>query len=214
MLVFIKGKRVNVSNNVLIDNLIKKISRLPSLGGRSARRIVLHLLTKSRGDMIELAHALEQTAARINPCEQCHNLTSEHLCDICQDETRDQTLMCVVRDVSDLWALERTRAYKGQYHILGGVLSAMDGIGPNDLDLSGLVSRLKVMNIHEVILALGATVDGQATAHYINEVVEKEIPEGIEVSRLAQGVPVGGELDYMDDGTLITALKSRGRLSA
>lgn len=202
-----------MSNNALIDNLIKKISRLPSLGGRSARRIVLHLLTKSRGDMIELARALEQTANQIHPCQRCHNLTSENLCDICQDETRDQHAICVVRDVSDLWALERTRAYKGQYHILGGVLSAMDGIGPDDLDLAGLLERLRTMNAREVILALGATVDGQATAHYISEAIEREALGDIAVSRLAQGVPVGGELDYMDDGTLITALKSRGSLS-
>ncbi len=160
--------------------------------------------------MLDLARALEQTASIINPCVKCHNLTSEAVCDICQNPDRDRLSICVVRDVSDLWALERTRAYRGLYHILGGVLSAIDGIGPDQLDLAGLKARIDEYGCTEVILALGATVDGQATSHYITEMLKDR---GVSVSRLAQGVPVGGELDYMDDGTLITALRARGKMA-
>lgn len=198
-----------MSGNALVDNLIKKFSRLPGLGARSARRAVLHLLTKARGDMLDLARALEQAATVIRPCAKCHNLTSEETCDICQNPARDRTSLCVVRDVADLWALERTRAYKGLYHILGGVLSAIDGVGPEQLDLAGLKARIAENGTREIILALGATVDGQATAHYITEMLKDT---DVAVSRLAQGVPVGGELDYMDDGTLITALRARAKM--
>lgn len=159
--------------------------------------------------MLDLAKALEQAASVIHPCAKCHNLTSEDICDICQNPARDRAAMCVVRDVADLWALERTRAYKGLYHILGGVLSAIDGVGPEQLDLAGLKARIAENGTQEIILALGATVDGQATAHYITEMLKDT---DVAVSRLAQGVPVGGELDYMDDGTLITALRARAKM--
>jgi recombination protein RecR len=200
-----------MSQNAVINQLIKKLSRLPGLGGRSAKRIALHLLTKSRADMLELAQILELGAQSIKPCSICHNLTSEDQCDLCLDPGRDQTQICVVRDVSDLWALERTKAYKGLYHILGGVLSALDGVGPSDLDVEGLLERSRDPKMKEVIIALDATVDGQTTAHYITERLKRE---GLEVTRLAQGVPIGGDLDYLDDGTLATALKSRAGFSS
>lgn len=197
-----------MSRNSLINNLIKKLGKLPGLGQRSARRIALHLLTRGRGDLLELTELLRQAEAVIKPCQKCHNLTSETLCDICQDNGRERQKICVVRDVSDLWALERTRIYNGLYHILGGVLSALDGIGPGQLDIPGLLARIDEEGCEEIILALGATVDGQSTAHYISEAILKDHPH-ISITRLAQGVPVGGELDYMDEGTLITAMKSR-----
>lgn len=161
--------------------------------------------------MLELSEILRQAEQIIHPCAQCNNLTSEDVCDICQDDHRDKTQICVVRDVSDLWALERTQIFNGRYHILGGVLSALDGIGPDKLDIEGLLLRLDKKegeDIQEIILALGATVDGQSTAHYLSELIKKQRPD-MPITRLAQGVPVGGELDYMDEGTLITAMKSR-----
>jgi recombination protein RecR len=197
-----------MSSNTLINTLIKKISKLPGLGQRSARRIALHLLTRGRDEMVELSEILRQTEQIIRPCQHCHNLTSEMLCDICQDEHRNRREICVVRDVSDLWALERTQIFKGLYHVLGGVLSALDGIGPDQLDIDGLLTRIKQEDGKEVILALGATVDGQSTAHYISDILLKHYPD-ITITKLAQGVPVGGELDYMDEGTLITAMKAR-----
>lgn len=197
-----------MSGNPLINSLVRKMGKLPGLGQRSARRITLHLLTRGRDEMLELAELLRQAESIIKPCAKCHNLTSETLCDICQDEARDRQKICVLRDVSDLWALERTRIFNGLYHILGGVLSALDGIGPDQLDIQGLINRIGAENANEVIIALGATVDGQSTAHYISEAILREYPD-ITITRLAQGVPVGGELEHMDEGTLITAMKAR-----
>ena len=193
-----------------LEHLIRLLSSLPGLGNRSARRIALHLLMRRGNMMMPLAHALSDAAENVKSCSICGNLDMGDLCHICQDERRDKSQICVVAQVSDVWAIERTGAYKGQYHVLGGLLSALDGIGPEDLRISGLVDRVKEgLNtevIKEVILALSVTVDGQSTAHYISDYI---VPLGVKVTHLAHGVPVGGELDYLDDGTIVTALNSR-----
>jgi recombination protein RecR len=188
-----------------IDGLIQLLSRLPGLGPRSARRAALHLLKKGPSAMEPLAAALTEAAARIRPCGVCGNLDTADPCHICTDPRRDPSLLCVVEEVADLWALERA-AYKGHYHILGGVLSALDGIGPEDLNIGGLIDRAGRPEVTEIILAMNATVDGQTTAHYITDRLQDR---GVSITRLAHGVPVGGELDYLDDGTLTTALKAR-----
>ena len=193
------------------DPLIKAFARLPGLGPRSARRIALHLLTNKQKVMMPLMQALEQTAQSIKVCSTCGNLDLTDPCSICQDERREQNRICVVAGVADLWAIERTGAFKGKYHILGGVLSALDGIGPDQLSIAALLDRIKNEDpFEEIIIALSATVDGQATAHFITD----KLPEPCKskVTRLAHGVPVGGELDYLDDGTITTALKSRSQM--
>ena len=189
-----------------IENLIKMLSGLPGLGGRSARRIALHLLAKRATLMIPLAEALRQAAEDIKECKICGNLDTHEVCGICQSVKRDRAQICVVANVSDVWAIERTGAFKGVYHVLGGVLSALDGIGPQDLRIAQFQNRLENDEIKEVILALSATVDGQSTAHYIADMIN---PDAIKVSQLSHGVPVGGELDYLDDGTITTALRAR-----
>lgn len=192
-----------------IDRLIQILARLPGLGPRSARRAVLFLIKKREALLLPLIQALQDVASSIKPCSICGNLDGCDPCAICQDERRDAGSICVIADVADLWALERTAAYRGRYHVLGGVLSALDGIGPEQLNLGSLYRRVEAGGIKEVILALGATVDGQTTAHYINDRLRSF---GVTVSRLAHGVPVGGELDYLDDGTLIQALKARSKV--
>jgi recombination protein RecR len=201
-----------------LDPLIKAIARLPGLGPRSARRIAIHLLTKPEPSLTALIDALQNAKEQIINCSTCGNLDTLDPCRICQDDTRVQNKLCVVANVSDLWAVERTRAFKGQYHILGGVLSALDGIGPDDLTLGLLLERVQSGAYTEVILALNATVDGQSTAHYISDKIMDLVAlagdqdsgeDAITITRLAHGVPVGGELDYLDDGTITTALKSR-----
>ncbi len=189
-----------------IDRLIQLLAKLPGLGPRSARRAALHLLKKRESLMQPLARALDDAAANIKSCSQCGNLDTADPCVVCADPRRDASTVCVVADVADLWALERAAAYKGRYHVLGGTLSALDGIGPDQLSIAGLVRRASDPGVKEVILATGATVDGQTTAHYI---AERLAGLGITISRLAHGVPVGGELDYLDDGTLTAALKAR-----
>ena len=189
-----------------LQHLIKTLSGLPGLGNRSARRIALHMLAHKNQTMLPLADLLKRTAEEIRTCSICGNLDMPDPCNICQDARRSKTQICVVAQVSDLWAIERTSAYKGQYHVLGGLLSALDGIGPNQLNLSSLIARAADPDITEVILALSATVDGQSTAHYIADHINR--PQ-LEVTHLAHGVPVGGELDYLDDGTITTALRSR-----
>ena len=189
-----------------LQHLIKTLSGLPGLGNRSARRIALHMLAHKNQTMLPLADLLKRTAEEIRTCSICGNLDMPDPCNICQDARRSKTQICVVAQVSDLWAIERTSAYKGQYHVLGGLLSALDGIGPDQLNLTGLIARTADPNITEVILALSATVDGQSTAHYIADHINR--PQ-LEVTHLAHGVPVGGELDYLDDGTITTALRSR-----
>lgn len=190
-----------------LDRVIQLLSRLPGLGPRSARRAALHLLKRKESLMEPLSEALAEAAASIRPCSICGNLDTQEICGICADSTRDTTKICVVEQVADLWALERTGVFGGRYHVLGGVLSAIDGVGPEDLNIATLLTRVGPdSGVSEVILATNLTVDGQTTAHYVTERLEGT---GVSVSRLAHGVPVGGELDYLDDGTLATALKSR-----
>lgn len=192
-----------------IDDLIKKLARLPGLGPRSARRAALFLLQNRDRLMVPLARAMHDVATQIRSCAECGNLDTADVCKICTDTRRDQSLICVVEDVGSLWAIERAAVFSGLYHVLGGTLSAIDGRGPEDLHVDRLVRRAKLPETNEVILALSATVDGQTTAHYIQERLA-ELP--LDVTRLAHGVPVGGELDYLDDGTLAQALKARGKL--
>lgn len=189
-----------------IDRLVQLLSRLPGLGPRSARRAVLHLLKRRESLMHPLATALTDASERVHACDTCGNLDTANPCGICTDTRRDPKTLCVVEDVADLWALERTVSYKGRYHVLGGTLSALDGVGPDDLRIPELVSRAESVNITEVILATSATVDGQTTAHYVADRLREH---GVKVSGLAHGVPVGGELDYLDDGTLSAALRDR-----
>ncbi|MEQ9327224.1 MAG: recombination mediator RecR [Rhodospirillales bacterium] len=189
-----------------IERLIALLAKLPGLGPRSARRAVLHLV-KNRDQLLgPLADSLRAAADTVSVCSACGNVDSTDPCFICADESRDAERICVVQDVADLWALERAGAFTGRYHVLGGTLSALDGVGPDDLAIPQLVARVRSNNIREVILALNATVDGQTTAHYISD---RLAGSGADISRLAHGVPVGGELDYLDDGTLTAALKAR-----
>ena len=192
-----------------LDQLIRKLARLPGLGPRSARRAVLYLLKNRDRLMVPLAQDLFDIASQVRACVECGNLDNGNKCSICRDPQRDQSCICVVEDVGDLWAMERAAVYRGVYHILGGTLSALDGRGPDDLHIEKLVRRVNTLAATEVILALSATVDGQTTAHYI---AERLAVTSVEVTRLAHGVPVGGELDYLDDGTLAQALKARAKL--
>ena len=190
-----------------LQRLIDLLAKMPGLGPRSAKRAALYLLKKREPVMRPLAFALDDAANKVKACTICGNWDSMDPCAICVDSERDQSVLCVVEDVSALWALERAGAHKGRYHVLGGVLSAIDGIGPEDLNIATLLDRVgSASPVSEVILAMNMTVDGQTTAHYITERLESS---GVSVTRLAHGVPVGGELDYLDDGTLATALKSR-----
>ncbi len=191
-----------------IENLIELMAKLPGLGPRSARRAVLHMIKKRALLMTPLADVLSDVAVSARECLNCGNVGTSDVCDICVAEKRANGELCVVEDVADLWAMERAGAFKGRYHVLGGTLSALDAVGPEDLQIPKLRSRVVAENISEVILALNATVDGQTTAHYIADALE-----GVDVviSSLAQGVPIGGELDYLDDGTISTALKARKR---
>src|SRR6516164_9600754 len=178
-----------------LERLIQLLGRLPGLGPRSARRAALHLLKRRDSLMEPLATALAEAAVSVKSCSTCGNLDSEDPCAICRDPKRDPAVICVVAEVGDLWALERTAAFRGRYHVLGGTLSALDGVGPEDLNISRLIARLSPGM--ELILALNATVDGQTTAHYI---ADRAAATGATVSRIAQGVPIGGELDYLDEG--------------
>jgi recombination protein RecR len=187
-----------------LDTLIQLLAKLPGLGPRSARRAALHLIKRRESVLEPLAAAMAKAAEAIRPCPVCGNLDTVEPCSICRDPERDTSAICVVEDLADLWALERTGAFLGRYHVLGGTLSALDGVGPDDLNIDRLLSRLRPGQ--ELILALNATVEGQATAHYL---ADRVAGRGIKISRLAQGVPIGGELDYLDDGTLTAALKAR-----
>lgn len=189
-----------------IDRLIQLFAKLPGLGPRSAQRLVLSLIKKRESLMAPLADALTNAVERIVVCKSCGNLDTTDPCHLCADQGRDDSLICVVEDVDDLWALERAGIFKGRYQVLGGVLSAIDGIGPDDLNVGRLVERAKAEGVTEVILALSATVDAQATAHYLAERLKDT---GVAVSALAHGLPMGGEIDYLDEGTLSAALKSR-----
>ena len=187
-----------------LDTLIGLLAKLPGLGPRSARRAALYLLKRREAVMEPLAAALGAAARAVRQCPVCGNLDTVEPCAICRDPERSDSEICVVEDLADLWALERTGAFRGRYHVLGGTLSALDGVGPEDLAIARLLARLQPGC--ELILALNATVEGQTTAHYIAERAEGS---GARISRLAQGVPIGGELDYLDDGTLTAALKAR-----
>ncbi len=189
-----------------IERLIQLLGKLPGLGPRSARRAALHLFKKRESLMQPLMAAMTDAAEHVRVCGTCGNLDTSDPCAICTDGRRDKATICVVEDVADLWALERAAVFRGQYHVLGGVLSALDGVGPDDLSIGRLVGRARGDEVKEVILAMGATVDGQTTAHYLTDRLRDC---NIEVTRLAHGVPVGGELDYLDDGTLGAALKAR-----
>ncbi len=189
-----------------IERLIGLMAKLPGLGPRSARRAVLQLIRKRAVLLDPLVQALADVAATVRECSVCGNLGSGEVCGICADPKRDAGLLCVVADVADLWAMERAAVFRGQYHVLGGVLSALDGIGPDELHIPDLARRVAGGDVREVILALNATIDGQTTAHYIADQIESS---GVAVTTLAQGVPIGGELDYLDDGTITAALKAR-----
>ncbi len=187
-----------------LDILIQLLAKLPGLGPRSARRAALHLIKRRESLLEPLAAALAKAADAIRTCAICGNLDTVEPCAICRDPERDAAMICIVEDLVDLWALERTGAFRGRYHVLGGTLSALDGIGPDDLNIERLLARVRPGQ--EMILALNATVDGQTTAHYL---ADRVAGRGIKISRLAQGVPIGGELDYLDDGTLTTAIRAR-----
>lgn len=192
-----------------LEDLIRKLGRLPGLGPRSARRAVLFLLKNRDRLMLPLANDMNDVARNIRACVDCGNLDITDRCSICSDPRRDHSRICVVEDVGDLWAMERASVYRGLYHILGGTLSAIDGRGPDDLLIDRLLIRADDERVDEVILALSATVDGQTTAHYIGE---RLAATAVDVTRLARGMPVGGELDYLDDGTLAQALQARSKL--
>lgn len=189
-----------------IDHLIQLLSKLPGLGSRSARRATLYLIKHKESLLTPLGNAMAAAAENVRTCSNCGNLDTADPCGLCSNATRDQKSICVVEDVSDLWALERAGVYSSQYHVLGGTLSALDGVGPEDLRVESLLARADNDIVTEVIIALNATVDGQTTAHYLTD---RLADSSVLVSHLAHGVPVGGELDYLDDGTLATALKSR-----
>ena len=195
--------------NSEIDHLVRLISKLPGLGLRSARRIVLHLLNNKEKEMLVLSDEIKDVAERVKFCVICGNMDTSEECYICKDEKRDVSTICVVENVGDLWAIERSGVFSGKYHVLGGVLSALDNIGPDDLKIGKLVQRAKSEKIKEVILANSATVDGQTTAHYIADQLSST---DIILSRLAQGLPMGGELDFLDDGTITQALRARSKL--
>lgn len=189
-----------------IEKLVSELSRLPGVGNRSARRLALHILQQKDSRIPPLVHALNIAQAEVKTCEECGVLDDITPCHVCANSLRDHALICVVEDVADVWAMERSRAFKGVYHVLGGTLSAIDGRGPDALRIEPLLRRMKEQNASEIILALSATVAGQTTAHYVAERLENA---GVNITKLAHGIPVGGELDYMDDGTLSAALSAR-----
>ena len=189
-----------------IERLIQLLARLPGLGPRSARRAALHLIRKREQLLGPLAEAMRVANERVVICSQCGNVDTRDPCTICADPRRDESLIVVVESVGDLWALERADATRGRYHVLGGALSPLDGVGPEDLNLKSLVARVAAGGVKEVVLAVNATVDGQTTAHYVTDLIS---PYEVKVTRLAHGVPVGGELDFLDDGTLSAAMRQR-----
>ena len=192
-----------------IEKLIKLIAKLPSLGSRSARRIVLYLIKKKEASLLPLIEAMQNVANNIKTCEICGNFDTSSPCSVCSSEKREKNIVCVVQDVADLWAMERTGFYHGQYHVLGGVLSALDGVAPEDLNIESLLNKVISGGIDELVLALPATIDGQITSHYL---VNKLKSYDVKITSLAQGIPVGAELDYMDEGTIQLALNSRKEL--
>ena len=194
-----------MSSNRDIDNLIELMAKLPGLGPRSARRAVLHLIRKRALLLTPLADSIQRVAETARECLNCGNVGTSDICDICSAEKRATGELCVVEDVADLWAMERSRVFKGRYHVLGGTLSALDAVGPDELRIPRLIDRVETEAITEVILALNATVDGLTTAHYIAD----QLGGRVRLTSLAQGVPIGGELDYLDDGTISAAMRAR-----
>jgi recombination protein RecR len=194
-----------VSSTKDIDALIELMAKLPGLGPRSARRAVLHLIRKRALLLAPLADSMQIVAKTARECLNCGNVGTSDICDICESKKRANGILCVVEDVSDLWAMERSGVFHGRYHVLGGTLSALDAIGPDELRIPRLVDRVTSEDITEVILALNATIDGQTTAHYIADMLEARVT----LTSLAQGVPIGGELDYLDDGTITAAMNAR-----
>jgi recombination protein RecR len=188
-----------------LEDLIDMMARLPGLGPRSARRAVLHMIKKRGLLLVPLAQAMTRVAETARECLNCGNIGTSDLCEICESEKRANGELCIVEDVADLWAMERAGVFKGRYHVLGGTLSALDAVGPDELRIPKLLDRVATEEISEVILALNATVDGQTTAHYIAD----QLDGRVSVTSLAQGVPIGGELDYLDDGTISAALRAR-----
>ncbi|MCQ0093900.1 recombination mediator RecR [Roseovarius sp. M141] len=197
-----------MSSNRNIETLIQMMAKLPGLGPRSARRAVLHLIAKRELKLMPLADMMQSVAATARECSVCGNIGAAEVCDICRAPKRANGLLCVVEDVADLWAMERGGAFQGRYHVLGGTLSALDQVGPEQLRIPAMIRRIDDESITEVILALGATIDGQTTAHYIADQIEGRV----RLTTLAQGVPIGGELDYLDDGTISAALSARRAL--
>ncbi len=193
-------------NENILESLIKRLSRLPGLGQRSARRIVFDLLKDKQKFLKPIIEELKNVDENIKTCEVCGNIDISNQCNICKDTSRNRDLLCIVENIPDLWALERSGIYNGQYHVLGGVLSAIDGINPNQLNIPSLESRVSLSDKIEVIIAISATLDGQTTAHYLYKLLSKY---GNKITRLAHGVPIGGELDYLDEGTIIQAMKGR-----
>lgn len=189
-----------------IERLIQLLAKLPGLGPRSARRAALHLIKNKDRLLTPLSTALEEAGSKVVECTNCGNIDTVDPCTICADPRRDPSIICVVEEVGDVWALERAAAVKGSYHVLGGTLSALDGIGPDELNIASLLVRADAPEVKEIIIAVNATVEGQTTAHYLTDQLK---PSGVSVSRLAHGVPVGGELDYLDEGTLAAAMQAR-----
>ena len=199
---------MDTSRTKEIEILIDLMAKLPGLGPRSARRAVLHLIRKKSTLFNPLSKQMAKVFEQARECLNCGNIGTSEMCEICENQKRMNGQICIVEDVSDLWAMERTSVYKGRYHVLGGTLSALDGIGPNELKIPKLIKRLDSEEINEVILALNATLEGQTTAHYIAEQIENKVS----VTSLARGVPIGGELDYLDEGTISAALNARGKI--
>lgn len=189
-----------------IDHLMKLLAQLPGLGPRSGKRAALHLIKKKETHMVPLMEALRTVLSTVQTCGTCGNIDTKSPCSLCESDRRDKSTLCIIEDVEDLWAMERANVFRGQYHVLGGVLSALDGIGPENLALESLVRRLEQGNIQEIIIALGATMEGQTTAHYLHD---KLAPFSVKMTRLAHGLPVGGDLDYLDEGTIMAALTAR-----
>ncbi len=201
-------ERQSLNSTRDIDALIELMAKLPGLGPRSARRAVLHLIRKRALLLTPLADMMQTVAATARECLNCGNVGTADICDICESDKRANGELCVVEDVADLWAMERSGVFKGRYHVLGGTLSALDAIGPQELRIPRLIDRVDSEGISEVILALNATIDGQTTAHYIADQLEHRV----RLTSLAQGVPIGGELDYLDDGTITAAMRARKSL--
>ena len=189
-----------------LESLIRIFSKMPGLGPRSAQRLVFHLIKKREVILDQLISSLENINNKIQYCEICGNVTLDRICDVCSNKSRDASIVCVVEDISDLWAMNRSGAFNGVFHVLGGLLSPMDGVGPEELRISNLIERVASGNVKEIVLALGATITGQTTANYIFQELDKY---SIKITSLAQGVPVGGELDYLDDSTIVAAFNAR-----